>query len=392
MYVSAGGSTSFQESNSTLNDAPQGSVAVINISGAIMKHDNCGAYGTESYGKMVRQADNNPNISAIVINMDSPGGSVNGTEGLASIVKATKKPVVVQVNGYMASAAYWIGSQAAEIYANNKTDYIGSIGTMASFADAVKMWEDKGVKFHEIYATKSKHKNKDFTEARAGNYDKVIKSLDEINEVFLASVQEARGERLDASDTLSGKMFIAADAVSNGLIDGIQTLDATIARAFELANQQSTTNNSNINQNQNQTTMKTKSAWVAMTTFLAAAFSGFKAEDTAITEEHLESMNAELEAAATTKKELATATASVTSLNAEKETLTASLATANAEKETLTTDLAAANAEVTRLGALSPGATNVPKTGADATGAGADADESETDAEVKALRAELGMD
>ncbi len=80
-------------------------------------------------------AASNPNIAAIVLQIDSPGGEVSGTQQLADVIKSVQKPVVAFVDGMMASAALWIGSAADEIIASTPQDIIGSIGTMMSFGD-----------------------------------------------------------------------------------------------------------------------------------------------------------------------------------------------------------------------------------------------------------------
>jgi protease-4 len=335
--------------------AKPGSVAVLPVTGAIMKYDYCGAIGTQTLVNWLKQADANSNIVGVVLKTDSPGGTVAGTQDFANAVKAFSKPIITYVDDLMASAALWGGINADEIYAGNKTARIGSIGTMLSFADVQPMYEKQGIVFHEIYADASSEKNKDYNDARKGNYERVKETLNAMNDEFVAGVIEARGEKLDVKKTTHGAMFMASDAEKFGLIDGILSFEGCVDRVLELASQ----SNQNNQSQKNNSTMKIKATWLAMTAFLTAAFTGFKAEETALTEEHLEKMNAELATLAAVKTELAT-----------KETALAELTTAKAGVDK---DLVDSKAETARVAeefktfkASNPGATPVIKNGADA--------------------------
>jgi ClpP class serine protease len=250
----------------------------------------------------------------------------------------------------MCSAAYWIGSQCSEIYAGNKTDEIGSIGTMCSFADMQPMWEKQGVVFHEIYASASTDKNKNYMDARKGNYDGIIQSLDQINTIFLNAVKDARGAKLNAKETLTGKVFMAQNAINVGLIDGMKSFEDVITRAQQLANQQKQTNTINTNQS-NKNPMKVKAIFGAMTAFLASAFPSYKAEETVLTEEHLEKVNSELETLAAIKIQLA-------GEKTAKEKAESDLAAANNK-------VAELNTKIKELESESAGETNTSKTGTD---------------------------
>lgn len=340
----------------TFGNVEPGSVAVMRVSGAIMKYDYCGAAGTLTYSDLLSQINSNPNIIAGVIIFDTPGGTVAGTEDFATKIKNSEKPIIGAVEDLMCSAGCWMGTSCKNVYALTKTSRIGSIGTMLSFADVQGAYEKQGVKFHEIYATASKDKNADFTEARKGNYKKVIESLDKFNQVFMDAVIENRGEKLNQKETLTGKVFFADEAINNGLIDGIKSMDEIIDEARSLGLQNISQSNKNNNQTQNP--MKIKAAWTAMIAFFTAAFtSEVKAEDT-LTEEHLEKINAELATLADVKSQLEKA-------NADLATATSGLSTANKTIAALTSEKETLTAEVARLAALNPGASTAIKTETD---------------------------
>jgi signal peptide peptidase SppA len=232
-------------SNEGFTGAPKNSVAVISVKGVLMKEDMvCGPAGTATLGRIIQQADNHPNISAIVLHIDSPGGTVDGTEALANIIRNTNKPVVAFADGLMASAALWIGSAANEIIASTDTDEIGSVGVIMRFADWQPHWEKKGVKFHTVAASTSPEKNKAFDELREGSYDNYIKEvLDPIDKKFMDTIKE-RFPNCEEKH-LTGKVFFARD-VMGVFINSIGTLADSVNRAYELSITEEANSNHNL--------------------------------------------------------------------------------------------------------------------------------------------------
>jgi signal peptide peptidase SppA len=357
------GHTSFGSKYNPFENAAPGSTAVIGISGPIMKYDNCGDPGTRTYGHLFKKAEVNPNINSILLVIDSPGGTVDGTVDLASIVANHKKPVVALVDGMMASAAYWIGSAADHIMAGNKTADIGSIGTMMSFVDVQPYWEKQGVKFHYVYADASKDKNKDFHDLQEGKYDLIKADLNKINDEFVGAVKSNRpGVKQSA---LSGKMFLADEAISQGLIDAIGTFDDAVNKAQDLARNtdSSATKKAelpiHIPQKNSQNADKMK---VTLTTAHAAllALCGVSiAAGQASVEVELDALNAAVDKQAKDLKKAQDDAAAV-----------------KTELTTAKTDLTTAQAEIAKLKPENPGSKNAKKEGED-TVETADASEAE---------------
>ena len=212
-----------------------GMVAVIGLKGTLLKDDqDCGPEGMASIGRYLQQADKNTNIDAIVLHIDSPGGTVDGTEALANIVKNIRKPVVSYVDGLMASAALWVGSSADEIWASSDTDEVGSVGVLLSFADVQPMWEARGIKFHKIVSSYSPDKTKLFDDLMAGNYEGYRQEfLDPIAVKFQSAVRANRPAVRD--EHLTGKVYLAKD-VMGVFVDRIGTIEQAITRALELTN------------------------------------------------------------------------------------------------------------------------------------------------------------
>lgn len=213
------------------------SVVVISISGPLMKDDNCGDLGTASLKQLIQVASNTPSIHTIIFDVDSPGGTVDGTKALADVIKACGKRTIALVNGLMCSAAYWIGSACNEIYASCTTDIIGSIGTMCALVDSTAALEKKGYVIREYYATGSTDKNKMFTDAEKGDGKALISEmLDPMNSEFLGAVKANRGSKLN-EEALTGKTYMPDKAMEMGLIDGIKSFEevmtiATINTSF----------------------------------------------------------------------------------------------------------------------------------------------------------------
>jgi signal peptide peptidase SppA len=215
------------------------SLAIIPVREAITKYDYCGSPGTMSLEGLINKALAANNVTAIILTMDTPGGSAVPSIKLTNFIKqaAAQKPIFAFVDEMAASAGMMIASACTEIIASSKFDMVGSIGTMMSWANFKKMYEMKGVEFHEVYATLSINKNKIFSDANKGNYDELIKKmLDPLNEEFIGMVKANRAERLDNTnkEVFTGEIFSAEKAMSFGLIDGITNFDSLItkARAF----------------------------------------------------------------------------------------------------------------------------------------------------------------
>jgi protease-4 len=128
-------------------------VAVISLTGKLMKQQASMGGGTSTVQarRDIRAAASDPDIGAILLRIDSPGGTAAGTKELADEITAakTKKPVWAYVEDMAASAAYWAASQASRIIAN-ETALVGSIGTYGVVQDTSGMAAMEGVKVHVI--------------------------------------------------------------------------------------------------------------------------------------------------------------------------------------------------------------------------------------------------
>jgi len=212
-------------------------VAVIPIDGVISKKMNLftkisGGASTQLIGRDFQQTLNDPTVKAIVLNIDSPGGSVDGTFELANMIYESrgKIPILAYTDGVMASAAYAIGSAADKIYISGDTTQVGSIGVIAIHRDISKAEEKAGIKTTHIVAGKYKAVGSPY--APLSEDDRVIiqKDIDYLYSVFVQNVSRNRDVSTDQvlSDMAEGQIFIGKQAIEAGLVDGVSTLESLV--------------------------------------------------------------------------------------------------------------------------------------------------------------------
>ena len=227
----------------SFSDAPQGSTAIIPLHGTMLKYGTMCAYGTTEIAEIIREAAESKNISSIVIDIDSGGGSVDAIAPLVDAIHTAqqKHKAVVASCSMCASAAYYVAIYCNEIVADNGIDAeFGSIGVMMSFMDYAKYYEKEGIKVHTIYSNLSDYKNKPFEEAKKENYAAIRdEELDPLARDFQENVKQKRGTRLqlDTEGLLRGRMFYARDAVRVGLADCIGTLEMAVKRSRDISAQ-----------------------------------------------------------------------------------------------------------------------------------------------------------
>lgn len=207
-------------------------IGVVRIVGALTKYDTWCNYGMESYRRMIRGFKNDETISAIVLDIDSPGGTVVGTEELGDEIRNSNKPIIAFVSDTALSAGYWIASSCREIIANNTTAQIGSIGVLCTYMDLTEYYKKEGIEIHEILPFQSKDKREEENLIKAGKYTMTQERLGVLADKFHAFVCAGRPEV--SKDQLTGKVYYAQDVVGS-LVDSIGTFESTLIRAAELA-------------------------------------------------------------------------------------------------------------------------------------------------------------
>lgn len=217
--------------------AIENGVAVIKVLGPLLRHADlmCDISGATSYGAIRRQmqaAIGNPACSAILLKVDSPGGEANGCGDLAAQIRqwSAQKPVVAYVEGYGASAAYWLASAASKIYCA-PTAFLGSIGVRSAILDDSDAMADQGLREIEIVSSQSPDKRG--TPVDDALIAREQARVDDLAAVFVAAVAKYRGVKESAvlADFGKGDHMIGGKAVDAGLADAIGDYAAAMEAA-----------------------------------------------------------------------------------------------------------------------------------------------------------------
>lgn len=207
----------------------RGGVAVIPVTGPLFRHANlltavCGATSYELLAQDFNKALNDPNISAILFDVDSPGGEVNGCSELADMIYNArgKKPILAYASGSCCSGAYWIASACDKIMAAD-TAILGSIGVVSIFE---KEDEKKTI---EIVSSQSPNKRPD-VETEEGKA-KIQAHIDALAEVFINKVALHRdiSPKNVIENFGGGDVFVGQNAVRIGLADSLASFEAIIS-------------------------------------------------------------------------------------------------------------------------------------------------------------------
>ncbi len=215
-----------------------GFVAIIPVIGSMSRYGDYCSWGTEDIASWIMEANEDEQVSAIVLEINSPGGEVDGTAMLGEVIRQSKKPIIAFVAGMAASAAYWIASQCSEIIMESKTSSeVGSIGVLAMHIDASQAYENEGYKITIIRSEGSD--NKALFNSVEPLTDEIIAdvraSMTPIKEEFVATVKQGRPKI--SADVFTGKMYNGKAAIKLGMADRIGFLGDAIARADTYARQ-----------------------------------------------------------------------------------------------------------------------------------------------------------
>lgn len=197
---------------------PQPQVGIIRLSGDIY------SYSTYEVVEQLAYARQDPSVKAVVLVINSPGGSASHSEELFLAVLNARQdmPVVASVDVVAASGAYYMAVAADEIYAK-PTSFVGSVGVIASLPGDVFIEDD--------LLTTGPYKG------FGGTRDGTVRQIEQAKFSFLEAVRVGRGERLDMGlDVLSrAEVYSGVQSLRFGLIDGLAATDEAIGRAADLA-------------------------------------------------------------------------------------------------------------------------------------------------------------
>jgi len=215
-----------------------GSVLILPVFGVLAHRMNLftamsGGMSTEQLRGAVLQAVDNPDVSAIVLDVDSPGGSVFGVEELADTIFKARgpKPIVAVANATAASAAYWLASQADELIVT-PSGQVGSIGVIGVHRDISKQAAMLGVKYSFITAGRFKADGNEFEPLDDETRANMQRRVDQYYTTFVRAVARGREVKEQAvrDGFGEGRIVSAQDALRAGMVDALGTLDQVVGR------------------------------------------------------------------------------------------------------------------------------------------------------------------
>lgn len=219
--------------------ASGGAVAVVPVYG-VLTHRAYAAQSvsttltsTEGLSAQIQAAENNPEVSSIVLDVNSPGGSVFGVQEVGDTIYRARstKPVIAVVNSIAASGGYWVASQATEVVIT-PSGMAGSIGAFMAHEDRSQKYAQEGIKRTYVHAGKYKVEGNDSgpLEGEALAYTQSM--VDAFYSSFVRAVSRGRGVSVDIArgpDFGQGRMVMAKEAVTRGMANRIGTLEQVIA-------------------------------------------------------------------------------------------------------------------------------------------------------------------
>lgn len=218
--------------------ASGGGVAVLPLHGVIipkadMMSEMSGGTSIASFRQSFRQAMASDEVSAIVLDVDSPGGMVDGVPEMAEEMRAARgtKPIVAVANTEAASAAYWLATQADELWAT-KSARVGSIGVFSAHEDRSAKAEAEGIATTLVSAGKFKTEGNPFEELTDEARAHLQAQVDSYYGMFVGDVAKGRGTAVDVVRTGfgEGRVLGAEAAQREGMIDGIATTEEMVGR------------------------------------------------------------------------------------------------------------------------------------------------------------------
>ena len=213
-------------------------IAVIPLEGTIGYYDSLTNQGInpDDIVSYIEDANKNKNIKAIILEIDSPGGTVVASEQIANAVSKSKKPVVAFIREIGASGAYWVASSSDRIIAS-RMSVTGSIGVTSSYIEFSKLMEKYGITYHSLKAGDYKEIGSPYTGLSKEEERVLQNTINKIYDYFIEQVSINRNiSKSKVKEIATGMIYLGEEAKDIGLIDDIGDKEFAIKKAKELAN------------------------------------------------------------------------------------------------------------------------------------------------------------
>ena len=212
-------------------------IAVIRVSGTITSSPSFleESVTPDSFRSLVEEAENNPSIKAVLIQINSPGGSVVASREMVSVVKGMKKPSICWLGDIAASGAYWLASSCDHIMAD-PLSLTGSIGVTASYLSFSGLFDKYGIKYEQITSGESKDIGTPFRNMTEEERKKMEYIVDETYKYFITDITDSRNLTPDQiMQVENGDIFLGKDAVDLGLVDSLGSFSDAKDKAMQIA-------------------------------------------------------------------------------------------------------------------------------------------------------------
>jgi protease-4 len=211
-----------------------GNVAIIPIHGVITPDGSSGILGEQGVSSKevigwLREADSDANIKAVILDIESPGGTPVASEEMANEILKMNKPTIAVIHELGASGAYWVASAADKIFANRMSE-VGSIGVLASYINFAGTLNRYNATYESLTAGQFKDAGSPYKPLTPQEEKMFRDQLDKIHTMFIQSVAQNRGLPEDKVRKIAtGWVYLGSEALDMGLIDKIGNQDDALA-------------------------------------------------------------------------------------------------------------------------------------------------------------------
>lgn len=214
-------------------------IVIIPIEGMLTYQGEGSLFSSSTSGQAIvdkiEEANADSSVKGIVLEINSPGGTVMGSKVIVDALKKVDKPVVAVITESGTSGAYWVASQADYIVAD-QLSIVGSIGVLGSYLEFGGLLEDYNVTYQRLVTGKYKDISSPYREMSAEEEKLILERLQGIHDYFVADVAQGRHMQVaDVEKLANGLFYLGQDSVELGLVDYIGNKDYAVSFTKELA-------------------------------------------------------------------------------------------------------------------------------------------------------------
>lgn len=219
---------------SIFDGSKSGNIALIPVSGVLTVQGDSylgqTTLSSETIVSFIEEANENEKIEAILLEINSPGGSAVASDEIAQAVKDAKKPVISVIREVGASGGYWVASATEHIIANRMA-ITGSIGVISSYLEFSGLMEEYGVGYERLVAGERKDIGTPFKKLNEQEKEVLQKKINRIHQYFIDEIANNRDlDKSTVRELATGEFYLGVEALQLGLID--QLGDKTAAEEY----------------------------------------------------------------------------------------------------------------------------------------------------------------